>query len=109
MLRARQVILLSALFLRAAMGMRGDIVEFRGPLVILIMRSIVITCGHKLKTHNLPGLCVGFLGKFISTLRVLQRALGMPIPGLVIAFLVVLGGSAMCVGRPLVFLSCSSV
>jgi hypothetical protein len=108
-LRAGQVILLSAVLLGTSMRVGGDVVEFRRPLVILVMRSIVITCGHKLKTHNLPGFCMGFLGKFISTLRVLQRALGMPVPGLIIALFVVLGRCAMCVCRPFVVFGRSSV
>jgi hypothetical protein len=28
------------------MGVGGEIVKFRCPLVILVMRSIVIACGH---------------------------------------------------------------
>jgi hypothetical protein len=103
------MILLSAVLLCSAMGVRGEVVEFRRALVILVMRSIVITCGHNLETHNLPGLCMGFLGKFMSAFRTLQGALGMPVPGFVIPSLVVLSGSAMCVGRPFVFLSRSSM
>lgn len=52
---------------------------------------------------------MGFLGKFMSAIRVLQRTLGMPVPGLVIPFFVMLGGGAMGLRRPLVFLSCPSV
>jgi len=109
MLRAGQVILLSAVLLGTSMGVRGEVVEFRRPLVILVMRSIVITCRHKLKTPNLPGLCVGFFGKFISALGVLQCALGMPVPGLVIAFFVMLGRRAMRVCRPFMFLGSFSM
>jgi hypothetical protein len=46
MLRARDVILLSAVLFSAAMRMSRDVVKFRGALVILIMRSVVVTCGH---------------------------------------------------------------
>jgi hypothetical protein len=52
---------------------------------------------------------MGFLGKFMSAIRVLQRTLRVPISALVVAFLVVFGGGAMGVGRPLVLLSGSSV
>ena len=46
MLLAGQMILLSAVFVRGAMGMRGDIVKFRRPLMIFVMRYVVIACGH---------------------------------------------------------------
>jgi hypothetical protein len=106
---ACQVILLSMLLLGTAVGVRGDVMEFRRALVIFIMRPVVIACGHKLETHNLSGLGVGFLGQFISTLRVFQRALIMPVPGLVIPFFVMLGSRAMGVCRPFVFFGRSSV
>jgi hypothetical protein len=38
---------------------------------------------------------VGFLGKFVRLIGVLERSLGMPSAGLVIPFFIVLGGSAM--------------
>ena len=109
MLRARQVILFSAVLLGTAVGVRGEVVEFGRTLMILIMRSVVITCGHGLKAHNLPGLGVGFPGEFISTLRVLERAFVMPVPGFVFSFLVMFGCGAMGVRRAFVFLGCSSV
>jgi hypothetical protein len=46
MLVPRQMILLPALLVRAAMGVCGDIVKLRRPLMIFVMRSIVITRGH---------------------------------------------------------------
>jgi hypothetical protein len=52
---------------------------------------------------------VGFLGKFISTLGILRRALKMAVSGLDIPFFIVLGGGAMSMGRPFMFLSRSSV
>jgi hypothetical protein len=52
---------------------------------------------------------MGFAGQFISTLRVFERALGMPVPGFVIPFFIVLGGRTMGVSRTLVFLSRPSV
>jgi hypothetical protein len=40
------VILLSAVVISTAMGMRSEVVEFCRPLMILVMGSVVITCGH---------------------------------------------------------------
>ena len=45
-LLARQMFLLSVLLGGAAVRVRGPIVQFRGTLVILVMRSIVITRRH---------------------------------------------------------------
>ncbi len=45
-LLSRLVVLLSVFLTRSAMGVGGEIVKFRCPLVILVMRSIVIACGH---------------------------------------------------------------
>lgn len=56
MLSACQVILLSALFGGLAMSMRGKVVKFRRALVILVMRSVVVPCGHRLKAPDLSGL-----------------------------------------------------
>ena len=41
-----QVLLLSVL-LPHTVGVRGDIVQFGGLLMILVMRSVVIASGHK--------------------------------------------------------------
>ena len=41
----RQVVLFSMLFAHP-MGMPGAILEFSGPLVILVLRSVVSACGH---------------------------------------------------------------
>lgn len=46
MLLSCQVILFSALLIGTPMGVRGHIVEFRRPLVVFVMRSVVIACGH---------------------------------------------------------------
>jgi hypothetical protein len=46
MLVPGQVLLLAVLLLRDAMGVRGDIVQFGGALVIFVMRSVVITSRH---------------------------------------------------------------
>src|ERR1700722_6480982 len=95
MLRPRQVILLPAVIVGRPMSMGGQVVQFRRPLMVLVMRSVVIACGHRLKAHDLAGFGMSFLGEFISALRVLLRPFGMPVPALVIAFLVVLRGRAV--------------
>jgi hypothetical protein len=41
----RKVILLSVL-LGDAMGMRRHVVQFGGPLMVFVMRSVVVTSGH---------------------------------------------------------------
>src|SRR5579862_4637210 len=40
------VILLLMCFGGAAMSMGGKVVHFRGSLMVLVMRSVVVTCGH---------------------------------------------------------------
>jgi Na+/citrate or Na+/malate symporter len=37
----------------ATVGVRGNVMQFGGPLMVLVMRSVVITSGH-LETHYLP-------------------------------------------------------
>jgi len=39
-------VLAFSLLLASSMGMGADVVQFRGPLVIFVMRSVVITSGH---------------------------------------------------------------
>jgi len=41
-----QVVLLPVLLYGGAVGVRGRVVQFSRPLVVLIMRSVVITSGH---------------------------------------------------------------
>ncbi len=61
MLMSRQMILFFRLFRRSAMRVSGDVVQFRGSLVIFVMGR------HKiLKCSDLPGLGVGFLRKLIG-------------------------------------------
>ena len=55
MLVPRQVILFSVL-LGDTMGMCGEIVQFGGSLVILIVRSVVITCRHNQMLTICPDL-----------------------------------------------------
>ena len=42
-------IILFPMLLGYTMGVRSEIVQFGGSLVILIVRSVVVTCGHILK------------------------------------------------------------
>ena len=104
MLLARQVILLSVL-LGSAMGMRGAVLQFICSLVILVVRSAVITGGHNLNRHYLPRFGVGFLCKFVSLIRVLQRSFRMPGRGCVIPFFVMFRRSTVLVGRKFMLLS----
>jgi hypothetical protein len=94
-----QVILLPMLFTGGSMGVRGKVVQFGRALVIFVMRSVVITCGHKLKTPDLPGLRVGFLRKLVCTFGVLERTLGMPVSGGVVPFFVMLRGGTVVLRR----------
>jgi hypothetical protein len=43
------LVVLFSVLLGYTMGMRSEIVQFGGSLMILIVRSVVITCGHILK------------------------------------------------------------
>ena len=52
MLVSREVILLPVL-LGDTMGVRGGIVQFGGPLVVLVMRSVVVTSRHNLHSPSL--------------------------------------------------------
>jgi hypothetical protein len=56
MLRAGQVFLLLFMLFRCAMGVRGNVVEFRRPLMILIVRSVVIACRHSQRLTICPDL-----------------------------------------------------
>jgi hypothetical protein len=89
-------------FFTGAVGVRGEVVQLGGPLMIFVMRSIVISRGHRLEAHNLPGFGVGFLGKLIGAIRIFKGALRMPVTGLVIALFVVFGGGPMGVRRKFV-------
>lgn len=104
-----QVILFPMLFFRGSMGVRRHVVEFRRALVIFVMRSVVITCGHKLKRHDLAGLCVSVLGKLVSTIRVLKRTFGMPVFRRVIPLFIVLCGGTVELCRQFVCLCGFSV
>jgi hypothetical protein len=96
MLMAREVILLPPRVGGTVMGVCGNIMQLRRPLVVSIVR------GHNLKRPDLPGLRVGFFGKFIGAIRVLQRAFGMPVFRRVIALFIVLGSGSMGLRRPFV-------
>jgi len=89
-----QVILAPVLF-RDTMRVSGTVVQFGSALVVLVRRSVVLTCRHKLKSHDLPGLRVGFLGQLVRLIGVLQSALGMPVSRGVVPFFIVLRGGAV--------------
>jgi hypothetical protein len=91
-------VILFPVLLGNAMGMRRHVVQFGGPLVVLVMGSVIVTSRHiqcLLKTYDLAGLGVGFLGELVSALRVLQCAFRMPASRLVIPFFIVFGSSTM--------------
>jgi hypothetical protein len=56
MLVSRQIILFS-LLLASPMGVRGTVVQFGGFLVVLVMRSVVITSGHLRYSRSAPTSC----------------------------------------------------
>ncbi len=56
MLVSRQVIRFS-LLLGDTMGVRGAVVQFGGCLVVLVMRSVVITSGHIKYSLSAPTCC----------------------------------------------------
>jgi hypothetical protein len=87
----------------AAMSVGGDIVQFGGPLMVLVMGSVVVTCGH-LEALYLPGFIAGFLREGVSVTRVLQRPLRMPNCGCEIPFFVMFRGSTVGPGRKFVLL-----
>jgi hypothetical protein len=57
LLVCRQMIWFS-LLLGHAMGMGANILQFGGPLVVLVMRSIVMTSGHVQRPAFRPGALV---------------------------------------------------
>lgn len=78
---SRRVFLLPLSF-AGAMGVGGEVVQFSGPLMVFVMRSVVISSRHiewtfrvgfsaglQLKRFDLPGFGVGFLGKLIGANR----------------------------------------
>jgi len=52
---------------------------------------------------------VGFLGKLVGAIGVLQRTFRMPISRFVLTFFIVFGGSTVGLGRKLVLLRCFSM
>jgi hypothetical protein len=97
------VVLLLMGFSSAPMSVGGGIVQLRGPLMVLVMRSVVIASGH-LKTLYLPRLIVGFLCEAESVTRVFQRSLRMPYSFGEIPFFIVLGSGAVGLRRKFVLL-----
>ena len=57
-----EMFLFSMLLLGDAVCVGRFIVQFGRALMILVVRSVVVACRHKLKTHDLPGFVVGILG-----------------------------------------------
>jgi hypothetical protein len=57
-------------FRGTAMSVGGAIVQFCGPLMVLVMGSVVVMFRH-LKALYLPRLGMGFLCKLVSVIRVL--------------------------------------
>jgi hypothetical protein len=55
------------------MRVGGTVVQLGGSLMIFVVGSVVITSRH-LSAHYLPRLGMGFLGKLVSVIRVLQRS-----------------------------------
>jgi hypothetical protein len=118
---SRRVFLLP-LFFTGTMGVGGKVVQFSGPLMVFVMRSVVISSRHiewtyrvdffsclQLERFDLPGFGVGFLGKLIGAIGILKGAFRMPVTGLVVAFFVVLGSGAMGVSGKLVLFRGSPV
>jgi hypothetical protein len=92
------VILLLVGFRSAAMGLGGFVVQLGSFLVILVMRSVVITSRH-LEAPYLPRLRLGFLGKLVSVIGVLQSSFRMPVCRRAIAFFVMFGRRTMGLRR----------
>ena len=109
LLVSREVILLPIL-LGDTMGVRGGIVQFGGPLMVLVMRSVVVTSRHNLhspplfETYDPARFVVGFLGELVRLIGVLQRPFRMPAAPFVISFFIVFGSSTMGVSRKFVLL-----
>jgi hypothetical protein len=98
----RNVILLAFMLRGAAMDVGRLVVQFGRALVIFVMRSVVISCRHRLKGHDLPGLSLGFLGKLMRVVRVLQRPFRMPVSSRIVSFFIVFRRRAMGVRRQFV-------
>jgi len=80
MLKSLPGALLPGLMILFLMGLRsatmrvgGTVVQLGGSLMIFVVGSVVITSRH-LSAHYLPRLGMGFLGKLVSVIRVLQRS-----------------------------------
>jgi hypothetical protein len=101
-------VILFSMLLGNAMGMRRHVVQFSGPLVVFVMRSVVVTSRHiqcPLKTYDLAGLGMGFLGELVGAIGVFQCPLRMPASRFVIPFFIVFGSSTMGACRKFVLLS----
>ncbi len=100
LLMPRQVILLTVL-LGHAMSMRGVIVQVGGALVALVLRAVVKASGH-LERRHLTGLGVSFPGQPVRMIGVLERPLGVPASGFVVAFFMMFGSRTVGMRRQFV-------
>jgi hypothetical protein len=50
------LVLLLPLFFTRAVGVGGEIVQLGGPLMIFVMRSVVVACGHNQRVTICPDL-----------------------------------------------------
>jgi hypothetical protein len=55
-----KMLLLPVFLLGRPVRLRGGVAQFGAVLMVLVMRSVVVTSGHKLETHNLFGFLAGF-------------------------------------------------
>lgn len=95
---APREVLVIAMLRGNIVGMGGDVVQFGCPLVILVVRSVVKSSRH-LELPYAARLIVGLPGEFVGVVRVFESAFLVPAPARAIALLIVLGGSAMSLGR----------
>lgn len=98
----RRQMLFLPVFARGVVGMPSDVVQLGRPLMILVMRSVVISSRHISDTHDLPALVPGFLCQFIRLIGIFKRPLRVPYRARVIAFFVVLRGGPMGTRRQFV-------
>ncbi|MEI9973938.1 MAG: hypothetical protein WDO73_18930 [Ignavibacteriota bacterium] len=92
------VILFFMGFRGALMSVRGAVVQLGGTLMILVMRAVIITSRH-LHPPYLSRLCMGFLRKLVSLIRIFHRSLRVPVRRCAIALFVMFRCGTMGVRR----------
>jgi hypothetical protein len=92
------VILLFMSFGRDAVSVRGFVVQLGGSLMILVVRSVVVSGGHS-EFSYLTGLIMRLFSQRVSMIGILQRSFVMPVAGWIVAFFVVFRSSAMGLRR----------